>query len=209
MKRTMLLVALIALLPVGMGTRAAADTVWTTGSDLGPRHESAGPHGSTPIPDNDPAGVLLGPISIESESGRITDLVLEVDFTHPSTGEIRIALGYDENRDGALDVNVQIPLYLARLAPNEEPLWGCPLAMDGKYYFRYEPEAERLEGWEAVSFSRFLERPAGGDFFLRVVDEAEFDVGVVENWAVFVRSSEAHSTQSVSDASHESAAQAD
>ncbi len=148
------------------------------------RVQSATP---APIPDNDADGILLGPLRLGPGAGAFVDLILEIEAFHPSPGDLQARLCYDENLDGRFEVDVLVPLYLARTAPDDPPTWGCPLRLDGAYFFRVDRECDALHDWEETSFSDFLGCHGGGDFFLRLVDERAQDVGFVKAWAVSVR----------------------
>ncbi|MBZ0268503.1 hypothetical protein K8I85_10140 [bacterium] len=48
-------------------------------------------------------------------------------------------------------------------------------------------EAASLGDWDAGNFTSFRGLPAGGSFYLRIVDTLKGDVGTVRDWAVHVR----------------------
>ena len=129
------------------------------------------------IPDDAPAGVVLGPLSITSAAGAIQDVSLELSISHPCTGDVVAWLYYDADDDGVYDAETPIEFYLARSELLLPAAWGCSIDLDGIYYFRHEEVAENLDGWDLGNFESFRGLQGGGSFYLRVVDTLEGEVG--------------------------------
>jgi subtilisin-like proprotein convertase family protein len=142
---------------------------------------------ATAIPDV-PTGVVVGPLPVANDAATIQDVVLELSISHPYAGDIDAWLYYDMDDDGTYDAGTPIELYLARSGMSSPHGWGCPVELDGTYYFRYERDTETLTGWDTGKFESFRGLRGGGSFYLRVVDAVEGEVGTIEGWAVHVSS---------------------
>jgi len=141
----------------------------------------------TAIPDDDPAGVLIGPLSIPDDGRAIHDVVLEVEIFHPYGGDLSAWLFYDADNDGTYDAETPVEFYLARPGPGSPPMWSHPVDLEGVYLFRHEKEAAALDGWDAGTFMTFRGLDRGGSFYLRVVDRGDGGVGTVQSWGVHIK----------------------
>jgi hypothetical protein len=142
----------------------------------------------TPIPDENPNGVLTGPISIPGDGRAIEHVVLEIEISHSYAGDLTAWLMYDADNDGAYDAETPIELYLARPGScASPPMWGHPVVLDDRYFFQHEEEAAALDGWDVGTFTSFRGLNRGGSFYLRIVDAGDGGDGVVRSWAVHVK----------------------
>jgi hypothetical protein len=136
------------------------------------------------VPDDDPKGTTLGPLSISGIGGVIADVVLSLEISHPQTADLRAKLHYDADNDGVYDASSPVEIYLARPDPCDgEELWACPIRLNGTYFFRDE-------SWESfgekASFKVFEGLSSSGSFYLTLVDNLAGDMGSVKSWGVFV-----------------------
>jgi subtilisin-like proprotein convertase family protein len=150
-------------------------------------HVQATFHGRITIPDNSPPGVILGPLCTASKR-RLEDVVLAISVSHPDTGDLALALQYDADRDGRPDASSPVEIHLARRALCfGEEAWACPIQLSGTYFFRDG-------GWRAVgecaSFEVFRGLPAGGDWYLSIVDSEPDHVGTVSEWSIYAETSD-------------------
>lgn len=137
------------------------------------------------IPDNDPDGILIGPVQLADDERFIRDVVLELGIYHTYTGDLTVELLYDADNDGLFDASSPVDFHLVRLdACAAEELCGCLIELDGTYFFKDE-------GWgdsdETASFRVFDGLSAGGSFYLSVVDGWPDHEGIVDSWGVWVR----------------------
>src|SRR5678815_1081392 len=61
-----------------------------------------------PIPDNNPAGTTVGPITIPDDGSLIDDVAIDLKIAHTWIGDIVARVGYDEGCDGAIDLAATI-----------------------------------------------------------------------------------------------------
>ncbi len=145
-------------------------------------HEKAVSDHPVAIPDNDPRGVRLGPLSTRSQ-GLLEDVVLAISLTHPNTADVTMMLEYDADHDGTPDAGCPVEIYLARQRPcTGTESWACPIELAGTYYFMDR-------GWrdcgETATFDVFTGLEACGDWYLSIVDNAPGEMGTVSGWEVF------------------------
>jgi len=57
-----------------------------------------------PVPDNNAAGVTLGPIQFAPDGRNIVDVVIDLQMTHTWVGDLIVAVGYDVTCDNSVDV---------------------------------------------------------------------------------------------------------
>jgi len=187
MKAILLIAATAGLWMTGWAVRSGP--VEASGGQAGdPERLAAGYRGfayaeATPIPDNQPSGVTIGPLEIAGDCRAIHDLILCIEISHAYVGDLGIWLHYDSNRDGDFEVSTPIESHLARPQSwRHGELCGCPIEYEGVYYFKDE-------GWreagEVASFRVFEGLPAGGVFYLTVVDTGDGNTGTISTWAVY------------------------
>jgi hypothetical protein len=151
------------------------------------------------VPDCDPDGVLFGPVSTPDDGTIVTDVILGLDISHSWIGDLRVALLYDTNCDGAPEHQGGV---LCRLELSGCPLdgcCGCSGNLQGIYLFDdAETSIEALTcpatflpgcyGPDADSpgLDVFDDLVSGGCFWLHVVDASCLDLGSVDSWAVYL-----------------------
>ena len=142
----------------------------------------------TVIPDENPSGVLMGPIPTLEDEGAIEDVILEIEISHSYVGDLTAWLYYDADNDGAADAETPIELYLARRGfCASPPMWGYPVVLEGLYFFQHEEEAAALDGWDVGTFTSFRGLNRGGSFHLRIVDAGCGGEGMVRSWGVHIK----------------------
>jgi len=55
------------------------------------------------VPDNNAAGITVGPIVVPADGSLIADVIIDLSMTHSWVGDVIVAIGYDELCDGAVD----------------------------------------------------------------------------------------------------------
>jgi hypothetical protein len=60
------------------------------------------------IPDNNPAGVTVGPLVIPDDGTLVGDVVIDLRLNHTWIGDIIANVSYDENCDGTIDVQTTV-----------------------------------------------------------------------------------------------------
>ncbi len=144
---------------------------------------------ATPVPDADPKGITIGPVSTSDDGHLIESIMLGLDITHSYVGDIEIRLLYDEDRDGKFDATTTLELYRARANEwtTEDP-WAYPVVLDGLYYFKDDvPHDASIVG---TTFVPFDGRKKGGDFYLAVVDTSAGNIGTLRSWTVYTKRSD-------------------
>jgi subtilisin-like proprotein convertase family protein len=148
------------------------------------------------IPDDAPDGVALGPLSLGT-TGTITDVAVAVTISHAYSGDVALTLRYDADRDGEIDADAPLDVYLSR--PNlciGEESWSCPVALEGTYVFKDE-------GWSDAGYEAHLEAFEGlradGEWYLVVADRGSGDVGTISGWSVYAAAQEDTFTTNVAD----------
>jgi len=144
----------------------------------------------TVIPDDDPAGLTIGPIHVPDDGSPLDGVVLRLDIAHVSPADLQLSIRYDSDDDGKPDAGAPLELHRARgngWAAGEPH--ACPSRLDGTYYF--EDDSPCGEG--DVSLSAFDGMRPGGAFYLVVADTLADDTGVVRGWSVYMRRPEGRS----------------
>lgn len=137
------------------------------------------------IPDNDMAGVIIGPLHMSGCYKQIIGgIILRLEIFHQYTGDLCLSLHYDSDDDSIIDTSSAVEFFLARLDPCDgEELYACFAELEG------DPLFFKDEGWEAAgesaSFSIFEGMPAGGSFYLSVIDSREGNKGMVREWSIY------------------------
>jgi len=142
---------------------------------------------SSMIPDASIEGLTLGPVRAGTSQNVLTTVDLMVDLIHPSTPDLALRLGYDQDNDGRIDARAEVEFFRARRGG-----WmgtvahACTPALDGAFYFRAEePGGDPLDVFRGLK--------AGGSFYLEVADTLAEDVGIVREWSVRAESARAGS----------------
>jgi|GEM_PF-3003060 len=137
----------------------------------------------TVIPDDDPAGITIGPIHVPDDGPALDKVILRLDIAHVSPADLQLSIRYDSDKDGKPDAGAPLELHRARLngwAAGEPH--ACPRRLDGTYYFKDDSPCGEGE----VSLSAFDGMRRGGCFYLVVADTLAKDTGVVQGWSVYV-----------------------
>jgi hypothetical protein len=219
--RTLLLLACTGML-VG-STMAFADEKLDDappGPDAGPNCDVTGYKTErivystpVPIPDNNAAGVTLGPIFMPADGDLVNDVILELSATHTWVGDIIMELIYDTDCEGPLaGIPVRV-LCRARGTAAAPPApcgagttFGCSGDLVSTATYLFSDDAANQLGVGPLCTSSIAggcykptDIPAGGSFatwrglakggcwYLRVSDNAGLDLGTIRGWAVYVR----------------------
>ena len=146
------------------------------------------------IPDDDPDGVLIGPIET-APGGTIGDVIWGVDLEHTYTGDLRVWLYYDIDCDAVPDIGPVAGLCRAGLDGCEaSDCCGCSGDLGGYYYFSDDasdplgefdcPDALAPGCYQTAidspdPLSLFDGEATGGCFWVFVADGAGLDTGTV------------------------------
>jgi subtilisin-like proprotein convertase family protein len=167
------------------------------------------------IPDNDAAGITLGPILMPPDGDLVNDVVLEIRAAHSWIGDLIVDLVYDPDCSGpAVGIPARV-ICRPRGAATDASLpcgsntstvaFGCPadLVATGTYLFSDEGLSpmgvgancsqtlaagcyrQSDQGGQAFSIWRGL--PKGGCWSLQISDNEGEDTGGIHEWAVWVR----------------------
>jgi len=151
----------------------------------------------TEIPDNDPAGVLLGPISTVP-GDTIEDLLLNINIDHTWIGDLIIRLYYSHDGTHNYDVEGCVLCRHGYEGCLPDGCCGCGGALAGRYGFddaspsiENECPSEFPPGCygpdhDSIGLSGFDGIATGGSFWLHVSDGAGGDVGTVHEWEICV-----------------------
>ena len=149
------------------------------------------------IPDNSPAGVLLGPIS--TPPGEIIQGVeLHIDMEHTWIGDLIIKLYYSVDGSRNYDADGCVLCRHGYDACLPDGCCGCGGQLAGWYSF--EDSAPSIESDcvdlfppgvygpddDSIGLGFFAGLPTGGSFWLHASDGAGGDVGAVHAWKVCV-----------------------
>ncbi len=158
---------------------------------------SSGDGGS--IPDYDPVGLWLGPLTIPVALAPIDAVALEVTLDHSWVGDLTLELHYDVNGDGTPDMGPVAALCRPGLDGCDDGCCGCSGDISGVYYFAdmgSDPLGEECvsdlspgcysAAIESDPFDLFRDAPRGGDFYLHVADHAGEDTGSISAWSVHI-----------------------
>ncbi len=149
----------------------------------------------------DPVGVRFGPLAIEPDPDRITDVVVEVEMQHTWVGDLRMTLQYDLDCDG---ISEKDALFMCRIALDgcdPEGCCGCSGDLGGTYRFTDDAAVASLEEIDcrapippgcyrqdddaAAEGLQTLEgEPTSGCFWLYVQDGGCGDSGTIFSWTV-------------------------
>ena len=177
------------------------------------------------IPDNNPAGIRLGPIFMPPDGDIVNDVVLELNMGHTWVGDLVMDLIYDPDCSGpAGDIAARV---LCRpRGPNAVPgppcgavggvgcagdltstapyfisdLGAAPLGVGafGTCVSIISPGCYRQSDIGGGSFSIWRGLPKGGCWYLQVSDHELADLGSITSWAVYVRNQTPTPTAGVS-----------
>ncbi len=152
---------------------------------------------STAIPDDNPVGVLIGPLATTPGSA-ILDVILYVNMSHTFIGDLIIGLQYDADCDGIPETLGGV---LCRQGLDGCPTGGCcGCGGDLLGWYGFDDTVESIEDacqgpfapgcygpdYDSAGLDVFDGLTTGGCFWLYVVDGAEFDTGVILEWEVYV-----------------------
>jgi hypothetical protein len=156
------------------------------------------------IPDNNPAGATVGPITHPNDGTLIGDVVIDLTLTHTWEGDIIAIVGYDENCDQVIDVQATVicrpgnttctstggvgcssnflntALLIDDIAPAALPTTGC-LSTTNIPSGCYRPT-----GVGAGPLSVFENHRKGGCWYLKISDNASLDSGTLSQWSVHI-----------------------
>jgi hypothetical protein len=153
--------------------------------------------GTYEIPDNDPEGLLIGPM-VTAPGYTIDDVILFLDITHTWIGDLRVLLYYDADCDGVPETEGGV---LCR-----HTLDGCPVdnccgcGGDLNGYYGFDDAVASIEDecpaafppgcygpdYDSAGLDVFNGLASGGCFWLFVADGAGADVGELREWSVCV-----------------------
>ncbi len=168
----------------------------------------------SPIPDGDPAGVVLGPIKI-SACFEVVDLAVEITMDHTWIGDLIIYLIYDEECDGP-DAGDPYVSLLCR--PNldgcpPDDCCGCSDNVAGSYLFsdsapeslgdpcNYLPDIPPgcfAPAPESALALADLADYQTGCWYLWAADNMGIDEGTIWGWTLYVLPGGASATENVS-----------
>lgn len=162
------------------------------------------------VPDNQAAGVTLGPIVVPADGSLIADVIIDLQMTHTWVGDLIVAVGYDELCDGAVDAQA-ILLCRQRGTGATTPApcgtgtgFGClgDLTTASALLFDDAAAAPLAEGVCPNPIPAGCYRPAtvggsplsafenlrkGGCWYINVSDRAGGDLGVILGWSVHIK----------------------
>jgi hypothetical protein len=165
------------------------------------------------VPDNNAAGITLGPISLAADGSLIQDVVLSLNMSHTWVGDLVIDLTYDVDcTPGTPNVTTRVlcrPRGTATGPPapcGTTATAGCSgdLAAANLYQWTDGIATPMTEGVCPTAIpsgcfhnstvggglmSQFNGLPKGGCWTLFISDNAAADVGLVSRWAVNVLNS--------------------
>ena len=199
----LLLIALLCLAASAFGQKA--DVISDGAPGLAPDrtncettgYDAYGPGPSGFVPDDDPGGVLLGPIATSS-TGTIQDVILTVWIEHTWIGDLRMFLYYDPTCTGAFEAQGDVLCRPGLTGCAADGCCGCSGNLLGEYQFD-DTEASIEDGcasnlvpgcygpdYDSSGLGIFDGRDSGGCFWLFVADGAGGDVGFIDYWYVDV-----------------------
>lgn len=177
-----------------------------------------------PIPDNNAAGITLGPIFMPPDGDIVNDVVLELNAAHTWVGDIVMDLIYDPDCSGpAAGIPARV-LCRARGSNASPPapcgtgvgVFGCSgnLVATNPYFFSDEgvnplgvgtgcttniaAGCYRQSDIGGQRFDVWRGLPKGGCWYLVISDNAGADLGTVSGWAVYVRNQRPVSVENTS-----------
>ena len=127
------------------------------------------------IPDEDRQGVTLGPIRIPATRLPVEKILVEIDITHPYSGDLELLLYCDRDEDGRVDGTHRLEIHHMVADPCVESVAdACQVTLDGLCFFwvcGMEPPDPACRQY---------------DFQLRVSDGMVEDAGTVRSWTLHV-----------------------
>ncbi len=164
------------------------------------------------IPDDDDAGITLGPIFMPPDGDIVNDVILEMNWTHSWLGDIILDLSYDPDCSGpgaATTARVLCrPRGTVALAPppcGGTTGFGCSGDLNAANVYMFSDDAVNPLGVNATCtatlaggcykqsdqggspFSIWRGLPKGGCWYIHASDNAAADTGGIIGWAIFVR----------------------
>jgi len=158
-----------------------------------------------PIPDNNVAGVTVGPIIIADDNSLIDDVVIDLKIAHTWIGDLTVRIGYDENCDGAIDVSSTVICRPGNATCTGTAV-GCSsnfLCANGLFFDDVAPAAlptascltgtnvaagcYRPTGAGTGPLSIFEGHRKGGCWYMFVNDQAGADLGTICEWSVHLK----------------------
>jgi hypothetical protein len=153
------------------------------------------------IPDGAGTIVTFGPVAVADDGSTFDDVVLSLDLDHTWVGDLRIALLYDTNCDGAAEAGPVAALCRPGLDGCDlTGCCGCSGDIAGSYFFS-DSAGDALGETDCPSFipagcySAAVDSPApfavfdglakGGCFWLEGTDGAGGDIAVFRGWTVY------------------------
>jgi hypothetical protein len=150
------------------------------------------------IPDNDPTGVLIGPLPTYP-GAEIFDVILRVNIEHTYIGDLIVELLYDADCDGTPETFGGVLCRHGLAGCPTDDCCGCAGDLFGWYGFDdtvasieddcFAPFPPGCYGpdYDSAGLDVFDGLALGGCFWLRVIDGAAYDEGAVAEWEVWVR----------------------
>ena len=151
-------------------------------------------HVGAPIPDNDPNGVVMGPIDTP-EGSTIEDVILGVELIHSYQGDLRLWLLYDTDCDGLAEVIGELLCRPGMVGCPPDGCCGYEAYYDGWYVFDdaaatsveefatgFIPNGCYGPDYDSSGLAVFDGMATGGCFWLWAADGASSDVGSVSVW---------------------------
>ena len=150
----------------------------------GPEYKGIKQDVNVDIPDNDPAGILIGPIVFPPDSLTILDIIVDLQISHTWGGDLIVELRHIHG------TVTKAALLMNRQGGNTD------LDPSDKYYFAQDPTLKPIGGQgspaphgcysAALGFTldEFKGQPKDGEWFLFVSDNAGLDFGTVFNWSL-------------------------
>lgn len=158
------------------------------------------------IPDNNAAGVLLGPMNTPLDGTRILDTILSVNITHTWLGDIKMTLTYDVDCDGQPEASTNV-LWRAGNTICQPTSVGCSSNLIAANTYSFSDEASSMLNpttcTSTVNLAGGCYRPSGpsgtgcvgtmsafngylkgGCFRLFLSDNASLDTGTISSWTV-------------------------
>jgi len=162
------------------------------------------------IPDNNPAGVVVGYIDQPADGTIFDDVILDVQMSHTWIGDLIMTLDYFQDCAAAVPIASTRVLCRQRGTNASAPVpcgsdasgFGCSgdLSCNNTYYFSDDAVAPMAEGTCATAIASGCYKPAsgnsmavfrglakGGCFRLSVSDNASADIGTVCSWSIHTR----------------------
>jgi len=162
------------------------------------------------IPDNNAAGITVGPIIVPADGSLIDDVVIDFNGSHTWVGDLIVAVGYDETCDGTVDAQA-ILMCRPRGTGTTTPApcgtgtgFGCSGDFVTANTYLWDDTAAvgvaegvcptvipggcyrpNIDGGSPLSVFRNLRK--GGCWYMAVVDNAGGDLGVINTWSVHIK----------------------